>query len=64
MLVNRRFPPALLVIYTLRLMLVAAGWAAIVFALYAYADLHFLRQPFLPISTIGTAVAFYVGFKN
>ncbi|MEZ4383807.1 MAG: bestrophin family ion channel [Nannocystaceae bacterium] len=64
MLVNRRFPPALLIIYTFRVMIVAAVWAAIVFALYAYADFHFLRQPFLPISTIGTAVAFYVGFKN
>jgi putative membrane protein len=64
MLVNRRFPTALLVVYTFRVMLVAVVWAAIVFALYAYADLHFLRQPFLPISTIGTAVAFYVGFKN
>ena len=24
----------------------------------------FLRVPFLPIATVGTAVAFYVGFKN
>lgn len=41
-----------------------AIWAVVVFALYAFADLTFLRIPFLPIATIGTAVAFYVGFKN
>jgi putative membrane protein len=43
---------------------VGALWAALVYALYAGAGLHFLRIPFLPIATIGTAVAFYVGFKN
>jgi len=39
-------------------------WALFVFSLYAFAGWHFLRIPFLPIATIGTAVAFYVGFKN
>ncbi len=39
-------------------------WAFAVFAMYAYAGLTFIRVPFLPIATIGTAVAFYVGFKN
>lgn len=42
----------------------SSAWAAIVYALYVYADLTILRIPFLPIATIGTAVAFYVGFKN
>ena len=36
----------------------------VVYLLYAQFDLTFLRLPFLPVSTIGTAVAFYVGFKN
>lgn len=39
-------------------------WAVAVYIAYATWDLSFLRVPFLPISTIGTAVAFYVGFKN
>jgi putative membrane protein len=32
--------------------------------MYHYFDLKFIAIPFLPVSTIGTAVAFYVGFKN
>ncbi|MBK9271299.1 MAG: hypothetical protein IPM48_06850 [Saprospiraceae bacterium] len=31
---------------------------------YEYLDCDFISIPFLPIGTIGTAVAFYVGFKN
>ncbi len=33
-------------------------------ALYYFLDWKFLSIPFLPVGTIGTAVAFYVGFKN
>ena len=43
---------------------ITAGWALVVLALYDLAGLEFIRIPFLPIATIGTAVAFYVGFKN
>ena len=32
--------------------------------LFQIADLKFVAIPFLPIASIGTAVAFYVGFKN
>ena len=35
-----------------------------VVALYELAGLKFLAIPFLPLASIGTAVAFYVGFKN
>ncbi|MCX6141442.1 MAG: bestrophin family ion channel [Candidatus Kapabacteria bacterium] len=38
--------------------------SAFVVALYQFLDLHILAIPFLPIATIGTAVAFYIGFKN
>lgn len=31
---------------------------------YKYCDLDWLTLPWLPLSVIGTAVAFYVGFKN
>ncbi|MCB9765558.1 MAG: hypothetical protein H6739_37635 [Alphaproteobacteria bacterium] len=64
MLVNRRFPPRLMWIYASRIFGFSAIWATAVFALFAGAGLEFLRVPFLPIATIGTAVAFYVGFKN
>lgn len=33
-------------------------------ALYAWAGWTFLAMPFVPIAAIGTAVAFYIGFKN
>ena len=32
--------------------------------LYKYMGFTFVAVPFLPIGTIGTAVAFYIGFKN
>ncbi|MFT4975087.1 MAG: putative membrane protein [Myxococcota bacterium] len=64
MLAQRRFSPALVVRFALRITIRASVWAALVFSLYAFADLYFLRIPFLPLSTIGVAVAFYVGFKN
>jgi putative membrane protein len=49
------------------------GWKYILFfALYSgvfvathhLLDWHFLQIPFLPVSAIGIAVAFYIGFKN
>ncbi len=42
-------------------------WAIIVplFVEYLHSkDLHMLKVPWLPVSLVGTAVAFYVGFKN
>lgn len=35
-----------------------------VFLLYSVAGIKAIAIPFLPVATIGTAVAFYVGFKN
>ena len=35
-----------------------------VFAMYHYLHWQKVMLPFLPIATVGTAVAFYVGFKN
>ncbi len=37
--------------------------SALVVGLYQLACFKFLAIPFLPIASIGTAVAFYVGFK-
>ncbi len=39
-------------------------YACIVVSLYEFAGMHFLALPFTPIGLVGTAVAFYVGFKN
>lgn len=64
MLHTRRIPTATLVRLGLLFASLNALWALVVYALYAFADLGFLRIPYQPIATIGTAVAFYVGFKN
>ncbi|BDS14337.1 bestrophin family protein [Aureispira anguillae] len=39
-------------------------WAIAVTCLYEYSSWDWLPIPWLPISLVGTAVAFYVGFKN
>jgi len=39
-------------------------WSVAVTAFYEYFHWEWLHIPWLPLSVIGTAVAFYVGFKN
>lgn len=39
-------------------------WMTAVACLFHYFDCEWLKIPWLPLSIIGTAVAFYVGFKN
>lgn len=40
------------------------GWASLCVGLYQYSGWKWLNIPWLPLSIVGTAVAFYVGFKN
>lgn len=39
-------------------------YSGVIVSLYAYFRWPLLTVPFVPVATIGTAVAFYVGFKN
>lgn len=41
-----------------------SAWAMIVASIYYFTDWKWLSIPWLPLSVIGTSVAFYVGFKN
>lgn len=41
-----------------------AFWAAFIFSLYHFLGWTFIDIPFQPLSVIGIAVAFYIGFKN
>lgn len=41
-----------------------ATWMTAVTALYEFTNWQWLSIPWLPLSVIGTAVAFYIGFKN
>lgn len=45
-------------------MSIEVAWASLVLFAYLGLGWEFLRLPFVPMGTIGTAVAFYVGFKN
>ena len=40
------------------------AWSALVTIIYQYTKWEWMAIPWLPLSVIGTAVAFYVGFKN
>lgn len=41
-----------------------SAWMLLIASLYHFTDWKWLSIPWLPVSLIGTAVAFYVGFKN
>ena len=40
------------------------AWGALVAAVYEHTHWNWITIPWLPLSVIGTAVAFYLGFKN
>jgi ion channel-forming bestrophin family protein len=44
--------------------LIGGAWSLLVVLGFVYLDLKWLSIPFLPISLLGIAVSFYVGFKN
>lgn len=44
--------------------LIGGAWSLLVVLGFVYLDLKWLAIPFLPISLLGIAVSFYVGFKN
>lgn len=64
MYVNRRLNLKQVLFFSIYSFIPAGLWASFIYLLYAYGGLEFIKIPFLPIATIGTAVAFYVGFKN
>ncbi len=43
---------------------VVGVWATLLTALHLYGGLEWLRLPALPVSVLGTAVSFYLGFKG
>jgi ion channel-forming bestrophin family protein len=64
MYIKRHLNFLLIYFFTWRLMLFSllTGTAAVL--IYQYLDWKWVAIPWLPVSLIGTAVAFYVGFKN
>ncbi len=64
MYVHKRFKLTSVLRFTGTPTLLLFLWSCIVFAMHAFFHDNWIKVPWLPISVIGTAVAFYVGFKN
>lgn len=64
MYVKRNISPAVLWRYSWRNLIFFTFWAGGIFGLYHFLNWDFIDIPFQPLSVIGIAVAFYIGFKN
>ena len=64
MYIKRNIDTKLILRYAWKNLIFFTLWALLVGCLFYYGDIHFLRIPFQPLTVIGIAVAFYLGFKN
>ena len=64
MFIGKKIPFEYIWFFGKKNILLTAMLSSIVVVLYQCFGFKFIAIPFLPISTVGTAVAFYVGFKN
>jgi putative membrane protein len=64
MLINKKITIQSLWLFGKKNLLQTLVLSVIVVVLYQFLDLKIIAIPFLPVASIGTAVAFYVGFKN
>lgn len=64
MYVGKSFDVPLMWPFAKKNLIITLLWSSLITSIYYFLDFKILAIPFLPIGTIGTAVAFYVGFKN
>ncbi len=64
MYVKRNISWGIILRYAWRNVIFFTIWAGLAISLFHFLDLKFLAIPFQPLSVIGIAVAFYIGFKN
>lgn len=64
MITTRIINPKVIIQFAWRLQAIVFVISGLVFVLYNFLHITSIAIPFLPVATIGTAVAFYVGFKN
>lgn len=64
MFTRKNFTPRSLFKFSFMHMTWLTLWSTTVVLLYRYAGIEWFVIPWLPLSVIGTAVAFYIGFKN
>lgn len=64
MFIKKNFSPKELLQFSGRHLIWLSVWAIAITALYEATHWEWLTIPWLPLAAIGTAVAFYLGFKN
>ncbi|MFH7018409.1 bestrophin family protein [Flavobacterium sp. FlaQc-47] len=64
MYVNKNFSFKTLVKFTGWYLLAIVFWMAFIFFIYRFLDIKFIAIPWASVGIIGTAVSFYIGFKN
>ena len=64
MYVRRQIAPSIIWHFAWRSLCVFTFISILAVFLYSNLHLHIVSIPFLPVATVGTAVAFYAGFKN
>ncbi|WAC03430.1 bestrophin family ion channel [Lacinutrix neustonica] len=64
MYIKRNIGWGLILRYAWKNLIIFTVYASIIFCLYYYLGWDFIDIPFQPLSVIGIAVAFYIGFKN
>lgn len=64
MYIKRNLPIRMVILLAWKHVLFFAVYSTAIVCAFKYLNWQFLTIPFLPISLIGTAVAFYIGFKN
>ena len=64
MYIKRNIGWGLILRYAWKNLIFSTLWATLIFFAYNFLEIPFLKIPFQPLSVIGIAVAFYIGFKN
>lgn len=64
MYVRNDIRPSIILWFSWKHIVFFAAYSYAIYACYHHLGWKFMAIPFLPIGTIGTAVAFYAGFKN
>lgn len=64
MLVTKTFNLRGVMMFAGRHLIWLSAWMLLIASLYHFTNWRWLAIPWLPLSVVGTAVAFYVGFKN
>ena len=64
MYVNRYLSPVIVYYYSWRMVLFSLFTGSMAIFVYDYLDWKWVAIPWLPVSLVGTATAFFVGFKN